>query len=84
MAVKHEGHIDVLLTDLIMLGMSGKELSKKLCCSRLNVKTVYMSRYTGDKLSPHDVQETGAVFLQKPSSLGTLARKVRETLGKSS
>jgi CheY-like chemotaxis protein len=83
-AVEHEGHIDLLLTDLVMPAMSGKELSQMLSSLRPDLKTIYMSGYAGDKLSRHGVQETGAMFLQKPFSLATLARKVRDTLAKSS
>ncbi len=79
-AVEHEEHIDLLLTDLVMPAMSGKELSEKLCSLRPDLKTIYMSGYPGDKLLGHGIQETGAMFLQKPFSLSTLARKVRDTL----
>jgi len=83
-AVEHVGHIDLLLTDLVMPAMSGKELSEKLCSLRADLKTIYMSGYAGDKPSWHGIQETGAMFLQKSFSLGTLAHKVRDTLGKRS
>ncbi len=84
LAVEHQGHIDLLLTDLVMPAMSGKELSEKLRCLLPGLKTIYMSGYADDKLSRHGIQETGAgaMFLQKPFSLGTLARKVRDALEK--
>jgi CheY-like chemotaxis protein len=81
-AIEHEGHIDLLLTDIVMPAMSGKELSQKLCSLRPDLKTIYMSGYADDKLSRHHIQETRLMFLQKPFSLGTLARKVRDTLEK--
>jgi hypothetical protein len=48
---------------------------------RPELKTIYMSGYTDDAVLRHGIREVGATFLQKPFSLGTLARKVRDTLG---
>jgi CheY-like chemotaxis protein len=79
-ALDHEGQINLLVTDIVMPGMSGRELSRMLGSLRPNLKTIYMSGYAGDELSQRGIEETGASFLQKPFSLGTLAHKVRDTL----
>jgi two-component system cell cycle sensor histidine kinase/response regulator CckA len=79
-AVKQQGHIDLLITDVVMPKMSGRELSQTLGNLRLDLKTIYMSGYTDDAILRHGIHEMGTCFLQKPFSLGTLARKVRDTL----
>ena len=79
-ASQHEGHIDLLLTDLVMPGMSGRELAQTLGSLRPDLKTICMSGYSDDVTLRHGVHELSATFLQKPFSLGTLARKVRDTL----
>ena len=81
-ASEHEGHIDLLITDVVMPKMSGRELSQMLGSLRPDLKTIYMSGYTDDAVLRHGIHELGATFLQKPFSLGTLARKVRDTLGR--
>jgi signal transduction histidine kinase/ActR/RegA family two-component response regulator len=81
-ASEHEGHIDLLITDLVMPKMSGRELAQMLGSLHPNLKTMYMSGYTDDAELRHGIPELAARFLQKPFSLGTLARKVRETLGR--
>jgi CheY-like chemotaxis protein len=82
-ASQHEGPIDLLITDLVMPKMNGRELSQMLGRLRLDLKTIYMSGYTDDAVLQHGIAELSATFLQKPFSLGTLARKVRDTLGRS-
>jgi CheY-like chemotaxis protein len=79
-ASQHEGAIDLLITDLVMPKMSGRELSQMLGSLRPDLKTIYMSGYTDDAVVRHGISELGVTFLQKPFSLGTLARKVRDTL----
>jgi CheY-like chemotaxis protein len=74
------GHIDLLITDVVMPEMGGRELSKLLGGLRSDLKTIYMSGYTDDAVLRHGILERSATFLQKPFSLGTLARKARETL----
>ena len=81
-ASEHEGHIDLLITDLVMPEMSGRELAQMLGSLRPDLKTIYMSGYTDDAVLRHGIHEPGTTFLQKPFSLGTLARKVRDTLGR--
>jgi two-component system cell cycle sensor histidine kinase/response regulator CckA len=71
--------IDLLITDVVMPRMSGRELSQTLESLRPGLKTIHMSGYTDDAVLRHGIEE-GASFLQKPFSLGTLARKVHDTL----
>jgi nitrogen-specific signal transduction histidine kinase/CheY-like chemotaxis protein len=81
LASEHGGHIDLLITDVVMPKMSGRELSQMLGRLRPELKTIYMSGYTDDAVLRHGINELSATFLQKPFSLGTLARKVRNMLG---
>jgi CheY-like chemotaxis protein len=80
-ANQHKGSIDLLITDLVMPKMSGRELSQRLGSLRPGLKTIFMSGYTDDAPLSHGMHELGVTFLQKPFSLDTLARKVRDTLG---
>jgi PAS domain S-box-containing protein len=75
--------IDLMVTDVVMPKMSGRELAQILESRRPALKTIFMSGYTDDLIVRHGVQEEGVVFLQKPFSLSTLARKIREVLGPS-
>ena len=76
----HHEHIDLLITDVVMPKMSGRELSQMLLSLRPNLKVIHMSGYTDDEVLRQGIQESGAHFLQKPFSLGTLARKLRDAL----
>jgi PAS domain S-box-containing protein len=76
----YAGTIDLLITDVVMPKMSGRELAKALEQVRPKLKTIYMSGYTDDAVVRYSVSEEGVVFLQKPFSLSTLARKVREMM----
>ena len=79
---EQEGHIDLLITDVVMPGMSGRELSEMLGSLYPDLlKTIFMSGYTDDAVLRHGIHAQGATFLQKPFAMGTLARKVRDTLG---
>jgi PAS domain S-box-containing protein len=80
LASEHPDHIDLLISDVVMPKMSGRELSEMLGSLRSNLKTIYMSGYTDDAVLRHGIREKAANFLQKPFSLSVLARKVRETL----
>jgi two-component system cell cycle sensor histidine kinase/response regulator CckA len=79
-ASEHE-RIDLLITDVVMPKMSGRELSQMLESLRPDLKTIHMSGYTDDAMLRHGIHELNATFLQKPFRLGTLACKVRDTLG---
>jgi PAS domain S-box-containing protein len=79
-ASQHEEPIDLLITDLVMRGMSGRDLSQMMGSRRPSLKTIFMSGYADDVVLRQGIHELGAVFLQKPFSLGKIARKVRDTL----
>jgi CheY-like chemotaxis protein len=72
--------IDVLLTDVVMPGASGPELTRLLLKRRPAVKVIYMSGYTEDAIVQHGVLKPGIAFLHKPFTAETLGRKIREVL----
>jgi PAS domain S-box-containing protein len=72
--------IDVLLTDVVMPGGSGPELTRQLVERRPELRVIYMSGYTDETIVHHGVLEPGIAFLQKPFSSETLGRKIREVL----
>jgi PAS domain S-box-containing protein len=77
---QHAGPIHVLVTDVVMPELGGRELANRLAARRPGLKVVYMSGYTDERLAHHGVLEPGTVFLRKPLTPDTLARKVREIL----
>jgi PAS domain S-box-containing protein len=80
-AKEHLGEtIHLLLTDIVMPQMGGKELSDWLRISRPNIKVLFTSGYADNAIVHHGVLDRGTHFLQKPFSLKTLSRKVREVL----
>ncbi|MFW6332793.1 MAG: PAS domain S-box protein [Thermodesulfobacteriota bacterium] len=72
--------IHLLLTDLVMPRMNGKELFEKACARYPNLKVLYMSGYHDEITEPHGMSEKGVSFIQKPLSAETLSVKVREIL----
>jgi CheY-like chemotaxis protein len=75
-----QGRIDLVLTDVIMPQMSGRELIDKWKVFRPESKVLYMSGFTDDAILHHGVLDDGVFFLQKPFSPDSLAAKVREVL----
>ncbi len=79
-AEKHAGQIDLIITDVMMPGMSGREMVNKLNQSRPAARVLYLSGYTEDAIVSEGKFESGTAFLQKPFSLQSLSKKVREVL----
>ncbi len=79
---KYTGTIDLLMTDVVMPMMSGRELANRLLVLHPEMKVLYMSGYTDDAIVRHGVLEEGVHFIAKPFSVEALALKVREVLDK--
>lgn len=72
--------IRVLLTDVMMPGASGPELTRELIADRPELKVIYMSGYTEDTIVNHGVLLPGIAFLSKPFTAENLGRKIRSVL----
>jgi nitrogen-specific signal transduction histidine kinase len=79
-AVAHPGPIDLLMTDVVMPGMSGREVAAALRGRNPGLKVLYVSGYTDEAIIGHGIVEPAAAFLQKPFTPFGLARKVRAVL----
>ncbi len=80
LAKEHPGEIDLLLTDVIMPQMNGRELEARIRPIRPGIKVLFMSGYTSNVIAHHGVLDEGTKLVQKPLELSNLARKVREAL----
>jgi CheY-like chemotaxis protein len=83
LAAEEPGSIDLLITDVIMPGMSGKELAEKLRSVRPGLRTLYMSGYTGDIIAERGILDRDAELIQKPFSGVQLLERVQGVLRES-
>jgi PAS domain S-box-containing protein len=80
LASEHSGKIHILITDVIMPEMSGRDLADKLRAIRPDIRVLFMSGYTANVIAHHGVLDNGEHFMQKPFSMKKLSVKVREAL----
>ena len=80
LASKHAHEIHLLLTDVVMPGMNGRDLANSLLAICPQLKCLFMSGYTADVIAHHGVLDSGMYFIEKPFNLPDLANKVREVL----
>lgn len=79
-AGEHPGSIDVLVSDVVMPHLGGRELAERLSAMKPGLKVLFLSGYTDDAIVRHGVLEANYAYLQKPFSPTALAHKVREAL----
>jgi len=77
---QHKANIDLLLTDVVLPRMGGRELAERLALTRPAMKVLYMSGYTDDAILQHGIIDSGVHFLQKPLTSALLIQRVREVL----
>jgi len=80
LAREHKGQIDLLMTDVVMPEMNGRDLAARLVSRFPRIKCLFMSGYTANVIAQHGVLEEGVHFVQKPFTDEDLATKVREAL----
>ncbi len=76
----HDGPVHLLLSDVVLPGMNGKELYEEALAMGPSLKVLYMSGYTGNVIAHRGVLDEGVHFIQKPFTVYGLAVKVREVL----
>jgi len=81
LASEHAGRLRLVVTDVVMPKMNGRELATRLQSLYPDIKILFMSGYTADVIAHRGVLDQGVNFIQKPFSMGSLAVKVRQALG---
>ena len=77
---QHSGDIDLLLTDVVMPGLSGRGVADVLHAERPNLRVIYMSGYTDEAIVHHGILDSGLAFIQKPFTADAFLRKIRQVL----
>ncbi|MCA9664368.1 MAG: PAS domain S-box protein [Myxococcales bacterium] len=77
---KHDGTIDLLMTDVVMPGMNGRDLAERVVERLPHIKVLYSSGYTQDVIASHGVIDEDVRFIAKPYTLRSLAERIREVL----
>jgi hypothetical protein len=80
LSAEHEGDIDLLLTDVVMPGMSGKELAKTIKESRPHTRVLFMSGYSQDVITSQGVLDPGVHLVEKPFTFENLLRRVESVI----
>jgi PAS domain S-box-containing protein len=80
LAAEHQGDIALLLTDVVMPKMNGRELADRLIAARPGLACLFMSGYTADVIAPHGILDEGLNFIQKPFTARRLAEKVHQAI----
>jgi CheY-like chemotaxis protein len=80
LVARYPQRIDLLLTDVVMPGMNGRELADRVAMTRPGIRILFMSGYSQEAIRSHGVLARGSTFIEKPFSPDGLARRVREIL----
>ena len=80
LCAEYREEIHLLITDVVMPGMSGKDLADRLTLTRPEMRVIYMSGYTDNAIVQHGILQEGIDFINKPFMAGALAVKVRQVL----
>jgi two-component system, cell cycle sensor histidine kinase and response regulator CckA len=80
LALEYRGKIDIMMTDVVMPEMNGRDLAGNLLAHYPDLKRLFMSGYTANVIAHHGVLDEGVHFIQKPFSMKDLGRKLREVL----
>jgi len=81
---QHGARIDLLLTDVVLPLMNGRQIAERLTSLRPELKVIFMSGYTDDAVLQHGLLDSGIAYIQKPLTPATLTQKVREVLDRTS